>query len=88
MRLRNARYRSMASAPKGSDMRWASTTCMTSPARMYSRILSTDSLNGSSPNSEVKSLSSTGWFVALSGMGGTGSLSVRARSRSRSMVRW
>ncbi|MNN66786.1 hypothetical protein D3C81_1823800 [compost metagenome] len=34
--VRSARYRSMGAAANGIDMRWEITTCMQSPARMYS----------------------------------------------------
>ena len=40
-------------------MRWLGTTCMQSPAKMYSLILSTQALKGASPNSLV------GWVAAL-----------------------
>ena len=80
-------------------MRCASTTCITSPARVYSRMRSTAALKSCSPNSETKWLSSTGRPVAgrpahpraraaAAPSGAADSANALARSRSRSSVCW
>ena len=65
---------------------------MTSPARVYSRIRSTAALNASSPNSETKWLSTSGFFVPSGARvtvvpaGAAETARARARSRNRASV--
>ena len=74
-------------------MRCASTTCITSPARVYSRMRSTASMKLSRPNPETKSASSGGRFACVRASSGTGSerraasFASRSRASSRALDR-